>query len=228
LKKSLKAKAVEIQACLEAFQNEEAPLLLLKKANSVLSDYLSLLSGLESQGHTIETNLHSYQKRFGKWQEKMVGLHFPVAFKQEVEEKYLPQIRQDHASLSSPLKLIENLVASVQAQEMHRNVHHIAAVQSKVEWLEVFFVSFYAAEFAHILVELLHQKPPNPFDITMVVVAAVLGGVAAFVGLHGAKYFKGFIVVTLLVLGSLSLGVFLEEMDLWEQLWRYCMKWLVS
>jgi hypothetical protein len=228
LKKSLKAKAVEIQACREAFQNEEAPLLLLKKANSVLSDYLSLLSGLESQGHTIETNLHNYKKRLVKLQEKMVGLNFPVVFKQEVEEKYLPQIRQDHASLSSSLKLIENVVASVQAQEMHHNVQHIAAVQRKVEWLEVFFVSFYAAEFAHILVELLHQEPPNLLNIGMVMVAAVFGGVAAFVGLHWSKYFKGFIVVTLLVLGGLLLIVFLEEMGLWELIWQYVKRILID
>ncbi len=99
LKQLLKAKAVEIQACREAFP-EEAPLVLLKNANSVLSDYLSLLSNLEIQGHTIETNLYNYQTRLTKLPEKLVDFNLPPVFKQEVEEKYLRQIRQDHASFS--------------------------------------------------------------------------------------------------------------------------------
>lgn len=155
-KKELKEEAQKIQKCREMFQNDGDRPLLLKEANTVMSRYLSLLTGLESQGHTIETNLRNYQKRLVTLQRKIVCPDFPVAFKQEVEEKYLPQIRQDHASLSSWLKLIENVVASVQAHEMHRqahemhqNVHHIAAVQSKVEWLEVFFASYYAAALAH-------------------------------------------------------------------------------
>jgi hypothetical protein len=147
-----------------------------------------------------------------------MGFNFPNFFTQEVEEKYLRQIQADHAIFSSQLKLLENIVASIHAQEIHKNVNHIAAVQTKVEWLEVFFISFYAAEFTHILVELSHQ--PKPSEIGAVVGAAFLSGIIALISLHLWPHLKSwakFIIITLIsVLGLSLLMIFLEKVEFWQ------------
>lgn len=38
-------------------------------------------------------------------------------------------------------------------EQLTRNIEIVAAVQTKVEWLEIFFVSFYAAELSHLIAE---------------------------------------------------------------------------
>lgn len=65
------------------------------------------------------------------------------------------------------------------AQELHTNVSHVAAIQTKIEWLEVFIVSFYAADLAHLL------GPLFPFHPIYTIVAWAVG--AAGVSAWGLK-----------------------------------------
>jgi len=103
----------------------------------------------------------------------------------------LRQLQTDYESFNSQIKLIENLMSSIHATEMHKNVEHIAAVQKKVEWLEVAFVSFYAAEFTHIILELSHEKEGNPlFGMAVITSIAILSGLLALIRLDLVKYFK--------------------------------------
>ncbi len=195
LKKLLKQETVAVQSCRAEFQQPEELQqsvdlsALLKKANNIFSRYVALLTGLESQRYTIETNLYNYRKRLVKLTQK-TGFNFPNLFAQEVEEKYLRQIQSDHASFSTQLKLMENIVASIHAQEMHKNVTHISEVQTKVEWLEMFFVSFYAAEFTHLVIELSHKQSNFWENFSAILVAAIFAGGAAFLGLGLRKHFK--------------------------------------
>jgi hypothetical protein len=41
-------------------------------------------------------------------------------------------------------------------EKLGKNIETVAAVQTKLEWLEVFFVSFYAAELSKLIAELAH------------------------------------------------------------------------
>jgi hypothetical protein len=182
LKKLLKQETLAIQSCREDFQQQTGLAALLKKANNSFSRYVALLTGLESQRYTIETNLYNYRNRLVKLNQK-TGFNFPNLFTQEVDEKYLRQIQTDHASFSTQLKLIENIVASVHAQEMHKNVNHISAVQRKVEWLEVFFASYYAAALAHYISSDFGFSKAS-YGAWSVAGGAVLAGLLTLVGLQ--------------------------------------------
>lgn len=181
MEKLLKSKSVEINQLFDKFHKKEPNISgILQQANQILLSYFQLLNHLEAQIVTIETNLYNYRKRLNKVQQKL-ELTFPNEFEQRTVEKYLPQIQRDKMIFNLQLKLIENILTSVQAQETHNNVKHIAAVQTKVEWLEVFFVSFYAAEFSNIIIELIHKEDFS--EIGIVSWTALFGGLAAFVGL---------------------------------------------
>lgn len=187
LKKHLMRESKEIQACRKAFQNKEKLSTILDKSHEVFSKYVDLLTGLESQAHTIEINLYNYKQRLLK----ITDFDYPNQFEQQAKEKYLRQLQTDYESFNSQIKLIENLMSSIHAQEVHKNVEHIAAVQSKVEWLEVAFVSFYAAEFTHIILELSHEKEGNPlFGMAVITSIAILSGLLALIRLDLVKYFK--------------------------------------
>jgi len=186
-KKYLMRESQNIQACRKAFQRKDKLSDILDKSHEVFSQYVNLLTGLESQAHTIETNLYNYQQRLLK----ITDFKYPCQFEQQAEKKYLRQLQTDHISFSSQIKLIENLMSSIHTRETHKNVEHIAAVQTKVEWLEVFFVSFYAAEFAHIIFELAHEKEGNPlFGMAVITSVAILAGFLAFIKLDLGKYLK--------------------------------------
>jgi len=187
LKKHLMRESKEIQACRKAFQNKEKLSTILDKSHEVFSKYVDLLTGLESQAHTIEINLYNYKQRLLK----ITDFNYPNQFEQQAKEKYLRQLQTDYESFNSQIKLIENLMSSIHATEMHKNVEYIAAVQNKVEWLEVAFVSFYAAEFMHIMLELSHSKEGNSFlDMVFTISMAVLAGLLALIRLDLVKYFK--------------------------------------
>jgi hypothetical protein len=95
------------------------------------------------------------------------------------------------------------------AQELHANVSRVAAIQTKIEWLEIFIVSFYAAELAEILKDVL------PFNHNYNVVAWAVGaaGVSAW-GLQPwhhhdikppARKRRGWLGSTVPVIGVLAL-----------------------
>jgi hypothetical protein len=65
------------------------------------------------------------------------------------------------------------------AQELHANVSRVAAIQTKLEWLEVFIVSFYAAELADRIGNIF------PFNHTYTIIAWAVG--AAGVTIWGLK-----------------------------------------
>ncbi|OQW91804.1 MAG: hypothetical protein BWK79_16095 [Beggiatoa sp. IS2] len=189
LKGILKAKSAESDSLWEDFSNRKFDIsVVLEKANTNFRYHLELLNGLAIQIPTIETNLLNYRRLTGKLAQKLPGLNFPNEFERRTTEKYLLQIQRDQATFTLQLDLIKNIVASIQAQETHRNVEHIAAVQTKVEWLEVFFISFYAAEFTHLMVELSHEKDSS--EMWIIAFTAVWAGLVAFVGLKLSKHLK--------------------------------------
>jgi len=185
---------------------------ILGKANTIFRNYFKSLNDLSVQMPTIETNLLNYRKWTSQLTQSLSGLNFPNEFERRTTEKYLPQIQRDQATFGLQLELIKNVVASVQAQETHHNVEHIAAVQKKVEWLEVFFVSFYAAEFTYIVIELLHQESHFLKNFSAILVAAIFAGIAAFLGLNLKEHLRfdkrfkmvlGIVLMGLLIIGSL-------------------------
>jgi hypothetical protein len=184
LKKHLMRESKEIQACRKAFQNKEKLSTILDKSHEVFSKYVDLLTGLESQAHTIEINLYNYKQRLLQ----ITDFDYPDQFEQQAKEKYLRQLQTDHISFNSQIKLIENLMSSIHAQEMHKNVEHISAVQTKVEWLEVFFVSFYVAKFTYIMVELWGKSKYTEMGIVFFL--AIGGGIIAFIALDLSKHLK--------------------------------------
>jgi hypothetical protein len=210
LERLLKNKSIAINNLFDDFYKKAD---ILENANKTLQSYFELLNCFESQAHTIETNLYNYQKRISKLPQKIAGLNFPNQFEQRTKEKYLLQIQRDQATFGLQLELIKNILTSVQARETHHNVKHIAAVQTKVEWLEVFFISFYAAEFSHILVELSHNQ--DFLEMGIVIWTALLGGVAAFFGLKLKGHVKldrhfwlTVVMIAIAMLPLIGLGIF--------------------
>jgi tRNA isopentenyl-2-thiomethyl-A-37 hydroxylase MiaE len=79
--------------------------------------------------------------------EESKGLNFSDQdeFEQKSRETYLPHLQRERVVFRSQLELIKNMTALAQARETHHNVNEIVSMQRKVEWLEVFFASYYAA-----------------------------------------------------------------------------------
>lgn len=157
LKSVLKTKSVDIDRLLEDFYGEKFDsAAILKRANISFRYYLELINDLATQVPTIETNLLNYRKLTGKLAQSLPGLNFPNEFERRTTERYLIQIQRDYATFTLQLDLIKNLVASIQAQETHDSVNEIVSMQRKVEWLEVFFASYYACALTYYLASSAH------------------------------------------------------------------------
>jgi hypothetical protein len=134
--------------------------------------------------------LGTYQKRVGKLQQRVTALNFSDAFERRTREKYLLQLQRDRAAFGLQLELIKNVVTSIQAretyhdvQETHHHVEHIAIMQAKMEWLEVFFASYYAAALAHYI---SHDNP-------WIIGGAVIFGILLALCLQKCEIFVGWI-----------------------------------
>lgn len=95
------------------------------------------------------------------------------------------RLAQQGLGVDRALGIVTQAVQSQEARQiaddLSANVRTVSQVQRKVEWLEVFFVSFYATELAGLIAE-------NHFDHGYgrwgVLAAPLLGGVVAMVGLR--------------------------------------------
>lgn len=83
---------------------------------TTLSIYVTCLNDLYYQGHTIETNLDNYKKRL-KMIAKLDGssdLEFLRKFSVFARDKYLQQVKTDHANLSPGVTLLENAIKTIE------------------------------------------------------------------------------------------------------------------
>jgi len=98
----------------------------------------------------------------------------------------------------------------LQTAKFGHNTETVADVQTKVEWLEVFFVGFYATELSRIITELLRLSHDSAL-ITVIIVGVVFTA-GAYYALqpwrHGSK--KPIVIILLLAvlwaLGFLARG----------------------
>jgi hypothetical protein len=102
---------------------------------------------------------------------------------------------------------VRNEKLEQQTAEFTRHTATVADVQTKVEWLEVFFVGFYATELSRILTELLEFR----HDIALVIVVLVGAVFTAAAALalapwhHGRSRRVGIILLLLALLWILGL-----------------------
>lgn len=159
LKQQLKKGAVEIDGVYRdvlSQEKKEKIEAILERGNKVLYQYSRQLYDFGTQIQTIEMNLHSYQGFISKLQQEVIGLQLSDKFEQRVKEIYLPHLQREYAVFASELEVIKNVISTIQAQETARNTHEIVKMQKKVEWLEVFFASYYAAVLAHYISHNFH------------------------------------------------------------------------
>ncbi|OQW93596.1 MAG: hypothetical protein BWK79_10315 [Beggiatoa sp. IS2] len=128
----------------------------IKKATKVFRLYFKGLSDFTSQIHTIEMNLPNYQKRISKLHREIAGLQISDEFERQTKETYLPHLQKARAIFELQLETIRTIISTAQVEEtrsntseIKRNVSEIVSMQRKVEWLEVFFASYYAAALTH-------------------------------------------------------------------------------
>lgn len=87
---------------------------------TILSTYANYISRLEEQQNTIKSNLTNYQirlKTIAKLEPNPNSnqpLDFLESFSDFANEKYLPQIEADRASLSAGLRLLENAIKTIE------------------------------------------------------------------------------------------------------------------
>jgi hypothetical protein len=124
LKKQLKAGAVDIQAYRQQLNpyhaksvNHKRLQKNLSQAWQTFSEYTAELNWLDSQARTIEINLHNYQTRLKRIEEKAgQPLNCLEKFSHSVQTKYLLQVQKDHANFTPSLNLLGSLIESVRAK----------------------------------------------------------------------------------------------------------------
>jgi len=75
------------------------------------------------------------------------------------------------------------------SEELRQNIEIVAAVQTKVEWLEVFFVSFYAAELSNLIAESFSFN--HSYKAVTVTAWAIVAGLIAVLCLRPWQHSKG-------------------------------------
>ncbi len=121
---------------------------ILKNSIATLSDYVSNLSYLEILSIAIDTNLGNYQKDLSKIVKKAkekrekdselgdTDLELLKSFSKTVREKYKVQVAKDHASLTTGLRVLEDLINTVrgiveiQQQQSDRTLNSTIAIAS--------------------------------------------------------------------------------------------------
>jgi hypothetical protein len=111
--------------------------------------------------------------------------------------------------------------------KLDANIHTVASVQVKVEWIEIFIVSIYAAELTKTLAELFgfaHTHTRIPYAGVTTLAWAVIAGLTALFLLkpwqHGHeqktrphRIIMMILIVTVSVIGWLVLGIFWERLS---------------
>jgi hypothetical protein len=92
------------------------------------------------------------------------------------------------ASLALAKEAILDFDAAEAADRGEENLATVAAVQAKVEWLEVFFVSFYATELSHLIAESLSFD--DAYTAWTVPAWMVVGGLVAMLSLRPWQHLK--------------------------------------
>ncbi len=111
------------------------------------------------------------------------------------------------------------------SKELATNVSTVSHVQNKIEWLEVFFVSFYATELSHIISENFFSHVYTSFSV---LVWPVLAGAIAFWGLKpwrntpepSNSNWRHILVLVLLTIGlwfAVGFNFFAKEIDAHKQ-----------
>jgi hypothetical protein len=75
------------------------------------------------------------------------------------------------------------------AEKLNENINEVTNVQRKMEWFEIFFVSFYAAELSNLFAS--NFQFPTNYHAISVAGWALFGGFIAFVTLRSNKLMKG-------------------------------------
>jgi hypothetical protein len=118
---------------------------------------------------------------------------------------------QQQMTLARGLDANVRTLTQIQTQLDH-NIHTVASVQIKVEWLEVFFVSFYAAELSHMIAELFGFD--HHYTAVATLAWAVGGGMLALFSLklwqHGGERKARLhrVIVTVVLVSALVIGWF--------------------
>ncbi len=74
-------------------------------------------------------------------------------------------------------------------KQLDENVNEVTNVQRKMEWLEIFFVSFYAAELSNLIASNFHFE--KSFSAWSIAFWALFAGIIAFDTLHPHKQIEG-------------------------------------
>jgi len=127
LKKRLKNSAGNIQHYREDLSNSaqlSSPKIMKKrldKAWEIYSNNINNLIMLDDQSRTIKINWRNYQKRLGVLEKKTGNeLHCLRSFSDDVENKYLEQVKRDYANLKPGFELLRNSIEYIRARAMVR------------------------------------------------------------------------------------------------------------
>jgi len=141
LKKRLKQSAGHIQKYRENLSSSEqlsSPEIMKKrldKAWEIYSNNINNLIMLDDQSRTIKINWHNYQKRLVVLERKVgSNLNCLHIFVDDVDKKYLEQVKRDYANLKPGFELLRNSIeyirarAMVREEERQRTIMNAAAV----------------------------------------------------------------------------------------------------
>jgi len=101
------------------------------------------------------------------------------------------------------------------AEKLNDNVNEVTSVQRKMEWFEIFFVSFYAAELSNLFAT--NFRFPTNYHAISVAGWALFGGFIAFLTLRSEQLMKGkiggkwlkfftFLLLTIAIIGWFIVG----------------------
>ena len=149
---------------------------------------LTLQRGVEDAARAVRSPEHRKREDFrrlhGDLLDFAVAGHFTeVSSRHAINGFY--RLAQQGLGVDRALGIVTQAVQSQEARQiaddLSANVRTVSQVQRKVEWLEVFFVSFYATELANLIAE---KHFAHDYGRWGVLAAPLLGGLVAMMGLR--------------------------------------------
>lgn len=165
---------------LQGFLNKAAQTNWEEQAN--LKEHLGTIHSqhlrFSASGYFIETSVREANNQFYRLAQQ--GLRVPETF------LLTQQVFQD-IEVSSHLRQQQQFEEKVEnvITQLNQNVNTVTAIQRKVEWLEVFFASYYACALAYYIAPKLHFC--STYQAFSVVAWPIVAGVLVFIGVKPYK-----------------------------------------
>jgi hypothetical protein len=129
---------------------------MMEDASKVVQKYGTVISGEVQEAFEAFKALHHRVLNF------TVTGYFTEISQREVQNQCY-RLTQAALQVPAALELVQRTLNDINAtnlaDKLERNVAVVTSVQKKVEWLEVFFVSFYATELVHLITEAFGFAP---------------------------------------------------------------------